>query len=138
MADEKQLIDAVVAMSVDNLVRTRGAVPDSFKLLLEHAPGAFAGYGLMRSSIMKDSALDLKTKELIFAVIDTALGITDGAKVHAENAIRLGLPVEALCEGLVQVIMAAGITTWNTSGRATLEHAVKVRDAMAKTTPAKS
>ena len=57
-----------------------GTVPDGFKMLLHHAPGAFAGYGMMRSSIMKDGALDLKTKELIFTLLDTVLGAAAGAK----------------------------------------------------------
>lgn len=130
MSSEKRLIEEATELGIANFSATRGgSVPPSFQLLLEHAPGAFAGYSLMRSSIMKDGgALDMKTKELIFALIDVALGITEGAKIHAANAVRLGLPIEALSEGLVQVIMAAGITTWNTTGRPTLEHAIAVRD----------
>ena len=80
---------------------------------------------------MKNGALDLKTKELIFALLDTVIGASDGAKVHAANAIRLGLTVEQLSEGLVQCILAAGITTWNMTGRAALEHAITVRDEIA-------
>ena len=137
MTDADKMIDQAVKLGVANFEATRGSVPDSFKLLLEHAPGAFAGYGLMRSAIMRDGALDLKTKELIFALLDTVIGATDGAKAHAGNAIRLGLPVEALCEGLVQCIMAAGITTWNMTGRATLEHALAVRDEIARATSAR-
>ncbi len=131
MRDEQQLIDQAVAVAIANFERTRGSVPDGFKLLLEHAPAAFAGYGLIRSSIMKEGALDLKTKELIFTLLDTVIGATDGAKVHAANAIRLGLSVEALTEGLIQCILAAGVTTWNMTGKATLEHAIEVRDGMA-------
>ena len=132
MSDEQRLIDEATRMGVANFEATRGLIPEGFKLLLEHAPGAFAGYSLMRSSIMKEGALDLKTKELIFALLDTVIGAHEGAKVHAANAIRLGLPIEALSEGLVQCIMAAGITTWNMTGRAALEHAIAVRDAATK------
>ncbi|MBS0240841.1 MAG: carboxymuconolactone decarboxylase family protein [Proteobacteria bacterium] len=130
MADEAKLIEDATRLGIENFTATRGSVPESFQLLLKHAPGAFAGYSVMRASIMKESALDLKTKELIFALLDTALGITEGAKVHAANAVRLGLPIEALSEGLVQCIICAGITCWNTSGKPTLEHAIKTAEEM--------
>lgn len=132
MANDEKLLDQAVRMGVENFETTRGSVPDSFKLLMEYSPSAFAGYGLMRSHLMKDGALDLKTKELIFALLDTVIGATDGAKAHAGNAIRLGLTVEQLSEGLVQCVMAAGITTWNMTGQHALRHAIEVRDGMAK------
>ena len=131
MPDEKVILADAIEMGIANFEATRGSVPDSFKLLLEHAPAAFAGYGMIRSDLMKNGALDLKTKELIFALLDTVIGASDGAKVHAANAIRLGLTVEQLSEGLVQCILAAGITTWNMTGRAALEHAITVRDEIA-------
>ncbi len=128
MPSQNDVISDATRLGLANFAATSGAVPDSFKILLQHAPAAFAGYSLIRSDLMRDGALDLKTKELIFALLDTILGASEGAKVHAANAVRLGLPVPALAEGLVQCIMAAGITTWNKAGRAALEHAVAVRD----------
>ena len=80
MSNNKKLIEEAIRMGVANFESTRGAVPDSFALLLAHAPDAFAGYGLIRSSLMKDGALDLKTKELIFTLLDTVIGATEGAK----------------------------------------------------------
>lgn len=137
MPDADDLVPLAVQLGVDNFTATRGSVPPSFQLLLEHAPGAFAGYGLMRATLMRDGALDLKTKELIFALLDVVIGANEGAKAHAANAIRLGLPVEALAEGLVQCLMAAGITTWNMTGRATLEHAIAVSEDMKREAAAK-
>lgn len=128
MDRQNEIIADATRLGVSNFTATSGAVPDGFKVLLQHAPAAFAGYSLIRSDLMRDGALDLKTKELIFALLDTILGASEGAKVHAANAVRLGLPVPALAEGLVQCIMAAGITTWNKTGRAALEHAIAVRD----------
>lgn len=132
MANDDKLLGEAVSAGIANFEATRGSVSDSFKLLLEHSPATFAGYGLMRANLMKDGALDLKTKELIFALLDTVIGETNGAKAHAGNAIRQGLTVEQLSEGLVQCIMAAGITTWNMTGQHALRHAIEVRDAMAK------
>jgi alkylhydroperoxidase/carboxymuconolactone decarboxylase family protein YurZ len=132
MPDEKKLVEDAIALGIASFENTTGALPEGYKLMLEHVPGVFAGYGLLRSAVMKEGALDLKTKELIFALIDTAIGATEGAKVHAANAIRMGLSVEALAEGLAQCIMAAGVTTWNITGKATLQHAIQVRDELAK------
>lgn len=134
MANDNNVLDDAVRLGIANFEATRGSVPDTFKLLLEHAPAAFAGYGLIRSDLMKDGALDLKTKELIFALLDVVIGAGEGAKVHAANAIRLGLTVEQLSEGLVQCILAAGITSWNMTGRNALLHAIAVRDEIAAAT----
>jgi alkylhydroperoxidase/carboxymuconolactone decarboxylase family protein YurZ len=120
------LTDAAVAKGLASFMATFGRVPDNFELLAQHAPGAFAGYGLMRDYVMQDrpdgGALELKTKELIFALLDTLAGQTRGAKNHAAAAMRLGLTLPELSEGLVQVIMVGGITTWNASGAEVLRH----------------
>ena len=64
------LTDTAVATGFASFMATFGRVPENFELLAQHAPEAFAGYGLMRSSVMRDrqdgGALELKTKELIF------------------------------------------------------------------------
>ena len=79
-------------------------MPENFKLLAEYAPSAFAGYVMIRQSIMRDrvdgGALDLKTKEVIFALLDTFIGQKTGARNHAANAIRAGLTLPELTEGL--------------------------------------
>lgn len=116
---------------LDSFMATFGRVPPNFSLLAEHAPAAFAGYGLMRAHVMRDradgGALDLRTKELIFALLDTLAGQTTGARNHAIAAMKLGLTMPELAEGLVQVLMVGGITTWNVTGaevmRACAEHA---------------
>ncbi|TCR68807.1 carboxymuconolactone decarboxylase family protein [Bosea sp. BK604] len=127
---QDDLTQAAMQAGIASFESTFGRVPDNFKLLAEHAPGAFAGYGLMRSAIMRDSeaggALDLKTKELVFALLDTLIGQTNGAKNHAAAAVKLGLTLPELAEGLVQVIMAGGITTWNTTGAEVMRHCAEI------------
>jgi alkylhydroperoxidase/carboxymuconolactone decarboxylase family protein YurZ len=127
--DAKEL-EAAVASGIANFEATHGSVPPNFRTLLRHAPGAFAGYGLMRATLMRDrdagGALDLKTKELVFALLDVLVGQTQGAKAHAANAIRLGLTLPELAEGLVQCVMVGGITTWNVSGAEVMAHAEQV------------
>ncbi len=123
---QDDLTEQAIRKGMESFQATFGRVPDNFKLLADHAPGAFAGYGLIRNAVMRDKAdggaLDLKTKELIFALLDTLIGQTNGAKNHAAAAMKLGLTLPELAEGLVQVIMAGGITTWNTTGADVLRH----------------
>ena len=127
---QDELTELAVQKGVASFEATFGRVPENFKLLAEHAPGAFAGYGLMRDSVMRDrdkgGALDLKTKELVFTLLDTLLGQSTGAKNHAAAAIRHGLTLPELAEGLVQVIMAGGITTWNTTGADVMRHCAEI------------
>jgi alkylhydroperoxidase/carboxymuconolactone decarboxylase family protein YurZ len=128
--DMTDVTDAAIKQGMASFMATFGRVPNNFVLLAEHAPGAFAGYGLMRDFVMRDGgsggALDLKTKELIFALLDTLAGQTNGAKNHAAAAMRLGLTLPELAEGLVQVLMVGGITTWNLTGAAVMKHCAEL------------
>lgn len=124
------ITQAATDLGKASFMATFGRVPDNFSLLSEHAPAAFAGYGLIRAAIMRDrdegGALDLKTKELVFALLDTLIGQKNGAKNHAAAAMKLGLTLPELAEGLVQVIMAGGITTWNETGADVMRHCVQL------------
>lgn len=112
----KEAVDKGIA----SFMATSGRVPPSYEVLIEHAPQAFAGYGLMRDYVMRSpengGALDLKTKELIFTLLDTLAGQKDGAIAHAKVAVRNGLTIAELTEGLVQVVIVGGIPTWNSIG----------------------
>jgi alkylhydroperoxidase/carboxymuconolactone decarboxylase family protein YurZ len=122
------ITEKAVQRGIESFIATFGEVPAQYRLLAQYAPGAFAGYGLMRDFVMRDlatgGALDLKTKEFIFALLDVQGGFTAGAKAHAANAVKLGLTLSELAEGLAQVIMVGGITTWNTAGAEVLQHCV--------------
>ena len=130
--NRNEIIEAALQAGSESFMATPGRVPDNFQTLAEYAPAAFAGYGLMRAAVMRDlpdgGALDLKTKELIFALLDTLAGQTDGAKGHAAAAMRLGLTLPELAEGLVQVIMVGGITTWNRTGAEVMRHCVEAQE----------
>lgn len=43
--------------------------------------------------------------------------------------MKLGLTIPELVEGLVQVMMANGITAWNLVGRPVLEHGLEIEAA---------
>ena len=123
VADAKCLAERSFSSTFEQL-------PENFALLSEHAPAAFAGYGLIRNSVMGEredgAGLDFKTKELIFTLLDTLIGQTEGAKSHAAAAMRQGLSIPELVEGLTQVIMVGGITTWNKTGADVLRHALEL------------
>ena len=115
--DNDMLVARAAQAGIDNFLATHGLVPDRFKVLHQHAPGAFAGYGLMRHALMQDrptAALDLKTKELIFVALCALAGDKGGALNHALTAMKIGAAVAEIAEALVQAItMVGGITTWN-------------------------
>ncbi|GHD41081.1 hypothetical protein GCM10017083_05020 [Thalassobaculum fulvum] len=111
---------AAVDKGIASFMATYGRVPPSYEVLIEHAPEVFAGYGLMRDFVMRTpengGALDLKTKELIFALLDAVIGQKSGAIAHAKEAMKHGLTMEELTEGLMQVLIVGGIPTWNAVG----------------------
>lgn len=115
-----KLTDEAAQAGLDSFMATFGRVPENFALLHQHAPSAFAGYGLIRNGLMRGpeegGALDMKTKELIFALLDTLAGARTGAINHAKASMKHGLTLPELAEGLVQVILVGGITTWNNIG----------------------
>lgn len=111
---------AALEKGIASFMATSGRVPPTYEVLIEHAPQAFAGYGLIRDFVMRSpeegGALDLKTKELIFTLLDTLAGQKEGAIAHARLAVRNGLTMAELTEGLVQVLIVGGIPTWNSIG----------------------
>ena len=133
------MTDEAIQRGIDNLMKTFGRVPETFQVMLEHAPDAFAGYTAMRGFVMRDraegAALDLKTKEFIFVLLDVAAGNLTGAKSHLTQSMKLGLTIPELVEGLVQVMMCNGITAWNLVGRPVLEHGLEIEKATSGAPP---
>jgi alkylhydroperoxidase/carboxymuconolactone decarboxylase family protein YurZ len=133
--EAKALVEAAVAAGRESFLATSGRISPNFTLMAEHAPATFAGYGLMRAAVMRErdagGALDLRTKELVFVLLDVLVLNEAGAIAHVENAMRLGLTVPELAEGLTQVLMVGGITTWNRAGAAVMRRAVEIAAAKA-------
>ena len=120
--------DAVDA-ALDQIRRTHGHVPEGFRVLAAHAPEAFLGYMGLREFVYRAPPvghLAIWTKELIFVLLDIQVGNVRGARNHLRNAMRAGLTVGQLTEGLVQLIMVGGITAWNMGGREILEFALEI------------
>lgn len=128
--DAAALVTAAVAAGRESFLATSGRLSPSIALLEQAAPATFGGYGLMRAAVMRDrdegAALDLRTKELVFVLLDVLMLNEAGAIAHLENAMRLGLTVPELAEGLTQVLMVGGITTWNRAGAAVMRRAMDI------------
>lgn len=103
---------------------TLGRVPDSIQALIDHAPGALAGYLAFREFAF-GGALDRRTLELLFVILDVVEGHTEAAKSHAEEAVKAGLTVPQLAEALTVAMMVCGISTFAISGQQVLRHAAE-------------
>ena len=115
--------------ALEQIRRTHGHVPEGFRVLATHAPEAFLGYMGLREFVFRAPPaghLAIWTKEFIFVLLDIQVGNVRGARNHLRNAMRAGLTVGQLTEGLVQLIMVGGITAWNMGGREILEFALEI------------
>lgn len=120
---------AAVETALEQIRKTHGHLPEGFRVLAEHAPEAFLGYMGLREFVFRPPPaghLEIWTKEFIFVLLDIQAGNIKGARNHLRNAMRGGLTIGQLTEGLVQLIMVGGITAWNMGGREILEFAVEI------------
>jgi alkylhydroperoxidase/carboxymuconolactone decarboxylase family protein YurZ len=121
-----------VDAALEQIRATHGHVPEGFRVLADHAPEAFLGYMGLREFVFRappEGHLEIWTKEFIFVLLDIQAGNIRGARNHLQNAMRAGLTVGQLIEGLVQLIMVGGITAWNLGGREVLELALEIERA---------
>ena len=102
-----------------HFMATLGNVPEPIRAMIDYAPDVFTGYLTMREAIYRDppaGALDLKTKELVYVLLDVVTGNLDGAKNHCRAAMAAGLTLDELAEACMQVMAVCGITTWGQTG----------------------
>ncbi len=94
--------------------------------MAEYAPEALVAYLQFKDYIYKPKAqvgLDLKTKELLYVVLDTATGNLAGANNHLRAAVDAGLNLTELAEAMIQIMNVCGITTWGQTGYKVMDHA---------------
>lgn len=102
-----------------HFMQTLGNVPEPIRAFMDHAPGYLEGYLKMREYIYTappKAALDLKTKELIYVILDIVTRNLEGAENHLQAAMKHGLTSAELAEACMQVIHVCGITPWGTVG----------------------
>lgn len=118
-----------VQRGLEQIAGTHGYVPHTFQIMAEHVPEAFVGYMGLREFVFRtppEGHLETWMTEFIFVLLDIQAGNIVGAKAHLRNAMRAGLTVGQLTQGLMQVFMVGGITIWNLGCREVLEFGLEI------------
>ena len=108
---------------------TLGNLPEPIRAMMQHAPDAFTGYLRFREGVYRDrpdTGLDLKTKELLYTLLDIVTGNLDGAINHGEAAHRAGMSSGELADGCMIVMHVCGVTTWGKTGYKVVDHIAKL------------
>lgn len=125
-------LQADVERAKAHYLEVLGVLPEPIRAMAEYAPEALVAYQHFKDYLYKppgEAALDLKTKELIYVVLDTATGNLAGANNHLRAAMNEGLTVPELAEALIQVMNVCGITTWGQTGYKVLDEARRLVEA---------
>ncbi|AFV22551.1 alkylhydroperoxidase like protein, AhpD family [Methanolobus psychrophilus R15] len=79
--------------------------------MIDRLPETAASFVQMRSTIFKDSALDIKTKEIIAVAASVLLKCERCAEIHSQRAIASGATKDELAEAIaVAMFISAGST----------------------------
>lgn len=109
-----------IAKGREHFMETLGNVPEPIRAMMDYLPEHFEGYLKFREAIYRQGEgpghLDLKTKELIYTLLDIATHNLDGAKNHGRAAYEAGMTSAELAEGCMQVMHVCGVTTWGKTG----------------------
>jgi alkylhydroperoxidase/carboxymuconolactone decarboxylase family protein YurZ len=99
---------------------TLGNLPEPIRAMMEYLPDHFVGYLRFREAVYRGPEqgghLDLKTKELLYTVLDIVTGNLEGAKNHGHAAFRAGMTSLELAEACMQIMHVCGVTTWGKTG----------------------
>jgi alkylhydroperoxidase/carboxymuconolactone decarboxylase family protein YurZ len=113
-----------------HFMETLGNIPEPIRAMADYAPEALLGYTRTRHYIMRapedGAALDIRTKELIYVLLDVVTGNLDGAKNHLGAAMKAGLTTAQLAEACMQVMAVCGITTWGQTGWKLCDYAAQI------------
>lgn len=117
-------MDASTAAAIEkgkaHFMETLGNLPEPIRAMMEHLPEHFVGYLQFREAVYRSpaqgAALDLKTKELLYTVLDIVTGNEAGAKNHGHAAFVAGMTSAELAEACMQVMHVCGVTTWGKTG----------------------
>ena len=115
--------------ALDHFMGTLGNIPEPIRAMADYAPEALVGYTRTRKYLMRrppEGALDMRTKELVYVLLDVVTGNLAGAKNHLHAAMREGLTVPQLAEALMQTMAVCGITTWGQAGWRLCDYAAAI------------
>ena len=116
----KQDTSAAVERGKAHFQETLGNLPEPIRAMMQYLPEHFAGYLEFREAVYRTPAqgahLDVKTKELLYTLLDIVTGNLDGAKNHGQAGFEAGMTSLELAEGCMQVMHVCGVTTWGKTG----------------------
>jgi alkylhydroperoxidase/carboxymuconolactone decarboxylase family protein YurZ len=119
-------IEQAIARGKAHFQETLGNLPEPIRAMMEHCPQHWPGYLLFREGVYGDRSaqggLDLKTKELLYTVLDIVTGNLDGAINHGNAAAKAGMSSRELAEACMQVMHVCGVTTWGKTGYKVVDH----------------
>jgi alkylhydroperoxidase/carboxymuconolactone decarboxylase family protein YurZ len=96
-----------------HLIGALSVVPPGYKLMDKYNPALADAVAGFRKNIMEGrGVLPMKTKELVIAALEVAIGKKDGAILHAKKAIRAGNSMEELFEALTITMYMVGMPSW--------------------------
>ena len=79
------------------------------RALREKIPDVYAGYAALHDAVIRDGALDARTKELIALAIAVATRCDGCIASHARGAVRAGVTAEQAAEAIgVAILMSGG------------------------------
>ena len=114
----------------EHFMHTLGNLPEAIRAMMEHTPESFVGYLKFRESVYRTpeqgAHLPLKTKELLYVVLDIVTGNLDGAKNHAQAGVAAGMTSGELAEACMQVMHVCGVTTWGKTGYKVVDYVAEL------------
>lgn len=117
----------------EHFMHTLGNLPEPIRAMMEHAPDSFVGYLKFRESVYRTpeqgAHLPLKTKEMIYVILDIVTGNVEGAKNHARAAVAAGMTSGELAEACMQIMHVCGVTTWGTAGYRVVDYVAELERA---------
>jgi len=135
---KKRIVDPAiaerVAKGVAHFEETMGHLPIQMKTMSERMPEMFAGYMDIRQWVMREppeGSMPRKYKHLIFALLDIIYTNNLGAENHARAALRKGLKIEELLEGMGQILIVGGVGAYGTTGYKVLDNVLASDEAKA-------
>lgn len=143
MTKPKKLDPAIkrrVEAGIKHFKETMGHLPVQMQTLSSNMPEVFAGYMDIRQWVMREppvGAMPRKYKHLIFTLLDCVYGNGPGAENHARAALRRGLTVDELLEGMGQVLIVGGIGVYGTTGFRVLDNVLASEEGKAASKKAK-
>lgn len=137
MSKQKKLDPAIakrVAKGVAHFEETMGHLPVQMKTMSKRMPEMFAGYMDIRQWVMRDppeGSMPRKYKHLIFTLLDMVYDNGPGAENHARAALRQGLKIEELLEGMGQILIVGGVGVYGRTGYKVLDNILASDEAKA-------